>query len=140
MYIVILTCFPAKQNNGIIELVLHEGMIMMRSDLMLKLTRTHCDDTSGEYKDVMISGPHDYLLVEMRLEELKKNPDMTLITPEKMNFSEPIFALAVNWLMKKGYISGAIIKYAEGSKMPVGVDLSAVKLTPEGIEYEKRLG
>lgn len=112
----------------------------MRSELLLKLTRTHCEDTSGEYKDVMISGPHDYLLIEMRQEELKDNSDMTRITAEKMNFDERIFALAVNWLMKKGYIEGAVIKYEEGSPMPVGADLKAVKITPEGIEYEKRLG
>jgi hypothetical protein len=115
-------------------------MMMMRSDLMLKLLRTHCEDTNDEYKDVMISGPHDYLLIEMRLEEIKENPDMTRITAEKMNFSDTIFALAVNWLMKKGYITGAIIKYGEDARMPIGADISAVKLTPEGIEYEKRLG
>lgn len=112
----------------------------MRSELFLKLTRTHVDDTSGEYKDIMLSGPHDYLLIELRQEELKENPDMGSITPERMNFSGAIFGLAVNWLMKKGYITGAVIKYQEGSQMPVGADLSNVKLTPKGIEYEKRLG
>ena len=113
---------------------------MMRSDLMLKLLRTHCEDTSGEYKDVMISGPHDYLLIEMRQEELKEKPDMTRITAATMNYNDTIFALAVNWLMKKGYITGAVIKYGEDGKMPLGADISVVKLTPEGIEYEKRLG
>lgn len=112
----------------------------MRSDLIVKLTRTHCDDTSGEYKDVMISGPHDYLLIEMRKEEQKDKPDMNSITPEKMNYDKTIFALATNWLMKKGYITGAVIKYEDGSQMPIGVDLTNMKLTPEGIEYEKRLG
>lgn len=112
----------------------------MRSDLMAKLTRTHCEDTSGEYKDVMISGPHDYLLIELRQEELKDTPDMTSITAEKMNLDNRIFALATNWLLKKGFIKGAVIQYEEGSKMPVGVDLQGVSLTPEGIEYEKKLG
>lgn len=112
----------------------------MRSELMLKLTQTHCDDKSGDYKDVMISGPHDYLLIELRQEEQKDKPDMSSITAEKMNYDKRIFALATNWLMKKGYITGAVIKYEEGSPMPVGADLSNVKITPEGIEYEKRLG
>lgn len=112
----------------------------MRSDLLLKLTKTHCDDDTGEYKDVMISGPHDYLLMALRQEELQDKPDMTNVTAEKLNMDNTILALAANWLEKKGYITGAAILYPEDSNMPSGVDLTHVRLTAEGIEYEKRLG
>lgn len=112
----------------------------MRSELLIKLTQTHCDDTSDQYKDVMISGPHDDLLMALRQEELKANPDMTSITAQKLNMDDKILALAAKWLLKKGYIKGAIVKYNGDSDMPTGVDLERVRLTPEGIEYEKRLG
>lgn len=112
----------------------------MRSELLVKLTQTHCNDTSDQYKDVMISGPHDDLLMMLRQEELKERPDMASITAQKLNMDNKIFALAAKWLLKKGYIKGAIVKYNGDSDMPTGVDLERVKLTSAGIEYEKHLG
>lgn len=112
----------------------------MRSELLIKLTQAHCDDTSEQYKDVMISGPHDDLLMTLRQEELKSVPDMSSITAQRLNMDEKIFALAAKWLLKKGYIKGAIVKYNGNSEMPTGVDLEHVRLTARGIEYEKHLG
>lgn len=112
----------------------------MRSDLLRKLMETHCDDDKGEYKDVMISGPHDYLLMALHQEELQAQPDMTKVTAGMLNMDDTILALAANWLEKKGYITGAEILYPADSNMPSGVNLEHVRLTAEGIEYEKRLG
>lgn len=111
----------------------------MRAELLLKLSQTHLHDTQGDFKNVMISGPHDYVLMEMRKEELKEDCDMTRVTAELVNMDVKLFGLAVKWLLKHGYITGAVVK-CDDSQMPIEVDLTKASLTPEGIEFEKRLG
>lgn len=111
----------------------------MRSDMLLKLTKTYGADESERFKNVGISGPHDLILIQMRLEEHKEQPDMTTITPERCDVPLAIFPVAVSYLQKHGYIEGAVIT-RDDREFPLAVDLSAVRLTEAGIAFEKTLG
>jgi len=109
----------------------------MRSDLLLKLTRNKSDQE--QFKDVELTGPHDYVLMEMRREEQQERPDLTKVTAGLVNMDEKLFMLAVKRLQDRGLIEGAVIEVSE-TGMPVSIQLAKARLTNAGIEYEKRLG
>lgn len=111
----------------------------MRSDLLLKLTQKYDQKDKAYFKKVELTGPHDYVLIELYKEQQQAAPDMTKVTAALVKLDEKLFMLAVKKLQKQGLISGAVIESDE-TGMPCRVELSGVRLTPGGIAYERNLG
>lgn len=111
----------------------------MRSDLLLTLTGHKTDLPRDKYGRPIMSGPHDNILIKMALEEKKEHPDMTRFCAEMFDLDPTIFRLAVKKLDSEGWIEGAIFTLDDRG-FPLTVDLTNVRLTDEGREFEKRLG
>nr|WP_092070235.1 hypothetical protein [Dendrosporobacter quercicolus]NSL48171.1 hypothetical protein [Dendrosporobacter quercicolus DSM 1736]SDM07912.1 YjcQ protein [Dendrosporobacter quercicolus] len=111
----------------------------MRSELLLKLTGKYNEQDKEHFKQVELTGPHDYVLIELYKEQRQANPDMSRVTPELVQLEEKLFMLAVKKLQNQGLISGAVLESDENG-MPYAVDLTGVKLTPAGVAYERHLG
>lgn len=111
----------------------------MRSDLLLTLTGHKTDLPRDKYGRPIMSGPHENILIKMALEEKKDAPDMTRFTAELFELDPAIFRLAVKKLDSEGWIEGAVFTLDDRG-FPLTVDLTNVRLTDEGREFEKHLG
>lgn len=111
----------------------------MRSDLLLKLTKKYDQQNKDHFQRVEITGPHDYVLMEFYKEQQQPAPDMGKVTAELVQLDEKLFMLAVKKLQSQGLISGAVIE-TDDRGMPTRVEVAGVRLTEEGIVYERHLG
>ncbi|MBQ2245692.1 MAG: hypothetical protein IIV84_03195 [Selenomonadales bacterium] len=111
----------------------------MRSDLLLTLTGHKTSLPRDKYGRPIMSGPHENILIKMALEEKKEAPDMTQFTAEMFELDEMIFRLACKKLDSEGWITGAVFTLDDRG-FPTSVDLTNVRLTDEGREFEKQLG
>lgn len=111
----------------------------MRSDLLLTLTGHKTDMPRDKYGRPIMSGPHENILIKMALEEKKESPDMTQFTAEMFELDPMVFRLAVKKLDSEGWIEGAVFTLDDRG-FPLTVDLTEVRLTDEGREFEKCLG
>ncbi len=111
----------------------------MRSDLLLNITGHENNMPRDRFGRIILPGPHDNILIELVKEENKEKPDMTRFTAELFELDETMFRLACKKLDKEGWIEGAVFELDDRG-MPTSVDLTHVKVTDSGKEYEKRLG
>lgn len=111
----------------------------MRSELLLKLTRTHVDSKEGPWGDVQLTGPHDHVLLRLA-QTCRQGQPLTAVTAGPLSLEERIFAMALKHLEKQGLLEGVAYTYTEGDPFPQSVDLSRARITEAGWEYEKRLG